>query len=149
MTNASPSSQARSTRSTSKSGQWVSRCPRDRASRLQFRARTSSDRERPGRFGASLGSLTTTRPIVRPNCLPVRTRFTPVGNTNPIFCCPYCPCHRQSRLRVRVPTRSILPRSVLDLPISHHLKVDSGDQLGPVGLGDFHVGQSLLQSAHV
>src|SRR5262245_46507986 len=149
MTSASRSSQARSTRLTLKSGRWVSRCPRDRASRSQFRARTSSDRGRPARFGASLGSLTTTRPIVRPNCLPARTRFTPAGSTNPISCCPCCPCHRQSRLRVRVPTQSILPRSVIDLPISHHLKVHSGDQLGPVGLVDFHVGQSLLQSAHV
>src|SRR5262249_40333944 len=102
MTNASRSSQARSMRLTSKSARWVSRCPRNRVSRSQFRGRTSNDRGRPGRFGASLGSLTTTRPIVRPNCLPVRTRFIPAGNTNPIFCCPCCPCDRQSRLRVRV-----------------------------------------------
>src|SRR5215471_6995908 len=149
MTNASRSSQARSMRLTSKSGPWVSRYPRDRVSGSQFRARTSSDRGRPVHFGASLGSLTTTRPIVRPNCLPARTRFTPAGSTNPISCCPCCPCHRQSRLRVRVPTRSIPPRSVFDLPISHHLKIHSADQLGPVGLGGFRVGQSLLQSARV
>jgi hypothetical protein len=54
-----------------------------------------------------LGSLTTTRPIGRPNCLPARTRFTPAGSTNPIFCCPCCP--RQSRVRVRVLTR-LIPR---------------------------------------
>src|SRR5215472_6725117 len=144
MTSANRSSQARSTRLTSKSGRWVSRYPRDRASRSQFRERTSSDRERPARFGASLGSLTTTRPIVHPNCLPVRTRFTPAGSTNPIFCCPYCPFDRQSRLQVRVQTRSIPPRSVFDLSISHHhLKIHSADQLGPVRLGGFRVGQSL------
>src|SRR5262245_15178065 len=41
------------------------------------------------------------------------------------------------------------PRLVLDLPISHHLKIHSADQLGPVCLGGFHVGHSLLQSARV
>src|SRR5262245_3630407 len=142
MTSASRSSQARSTRLTLKSGRWVSRCPRDRASRSQFRARTSSDRGRPARFGASLGSLTTTRPIVRPNCLPVRTRFIPAGSTNPIFCCPCCPCDRQSRLQVHVPTRLIPPRSVLDLSISHRLEIQSADQLGPVCLGSFRVSLS-------
>src|SRR5215470_16791438 len=61
---------------------------------LTMQGKDSSDRERPGRFGASLGSLTTTRPIVRPNCLPARTHFTPAGSTNPIFCCRCCPCDR-------------------------------------------------------
>ena len=98
---------------------------------------------------AAKGLTTTIRPIVHPNCLAARTRFTPAGSTNPIFCCPYCPFDRQSRLQVRVSTRSILPRSALDLPMSHHLKIHSADQLGPVGLGGFRVGQSLLQSARV
>src|SRR5215510_7836412 len=34
-------------------------------------------------------------------------------------------------------------------PISHHLKIHSADQVGPVCLGGFHVGHSLLQSARV
>src|SRR5262249_15583492 len=42
-------------------------------------------------------SLTTTRPIVRPNCLLARTHFTPAGSTNPIFCCRCCPCDRSAR----------------------------------------------------
>src|SRR5215813_3356219 len=75
MTSASYSSQAKSTRSISKSGRWVSRCPRDRALRLQFKARILRDREQPGRFGALLGSLTTTRPIVPQNYSPARIRF--------------------------------------------------------------------------
>jgi hypothetical protein len=37
--------------------------------------------------------------IVRPNCLPARTRFTPAGSTNPIFCCP-SPSDRQSCFQV-------------------------------------------------
>src|SRR5262249_52780670 len=41
----------------------------------------------------------TTRPIVRPNCLPAGTRFIPAGSINPIFCCPCCPSNRQSRLQ--------------------------------------------------
>jgi len=40
-------------------------------------------------------------------------------------------------------------RSVLDLPISHHLKIHSADQLGPVCVGSFHVNHSLFQSARV
>jgi len=48
-----------------------------------------------------------------------------------------------------VPTPLIPPRSLLDLPISHHFKIHSADQLGPVCLGGFHVGHSLLQSARV
>jgi len=76
------------------------------------------DFERPGATGPLRGRRlvhsATTRPIVRPNCLPARTRFMPAGSINPIFCCPCCPC--QSRLRVRVPTRLIPPRSVLDPP---------------------------------
>src|SRR5262245_8940217 len=64
MTSASYSSQAKFTRSISKSGRRVSRCPRDRALRLQFKARILRDREQPARFEALLGSLTTIRPIV-------------------------------------------------------------------------------------
>src|SRR5262249_40456229 len=56
---------------------------------------------------------------------------------------------RQARLRVHVLTRLIPPRSALELPVSHHLKIHSADQLGPVRLGGFRVGQSLLQSARV
>src|SRR5262249_46409205 len=55
---------------------------------------------------------------------------------------------RQARLRVHVLTRLIPPRSALELPVSHHLKIHSADQLGPVSLGGFHVGHSLFQSAH-
>src|SRR5262249_27753268 len=56
---------------------------------------------------------------------------------------------RQARLRVHVLTRLIPPRSALELPVSHHLKIHSTDQLGPVSLGGFHVGHSLFQSARV
>ena len=42
------------------------------------------------------------------------------------------------------------PRSTLDLPaVSHYPKIHSADQLGPVCLGGFHGGHSLLQSARV
>jgi NAD(P)-dependent dehydrogenase (short-subunit alcohol dehydrogenase family) len=44
------------------------------------------DREQPGRFGALLGSLTTTRPIVPQNYSPARIRFIPAARINPIFC---------------------------------------------------------------
>src|SRR5262245_49590104 len=86
MTSASYSSQAKFTRSISKSGRWVSRCPRDRALHLQFKARILRDREQPGRFGVLLGSLTTTRPIVPQNYSPARIRFIPAARINPIFC---------------------------------------------------------------
>src|SRR5262249_29301856 len=57
---------------------------------------------------------------------------------------------RRARLRVPVLARLIPPRSALELPFSHHLKIHSADQLGPVSLGGcFHVGHSLLQSARV
>src|SRR5262249_23743696 len=56
MTSASYSSQAKFTRSISKSGRWVSRCPRDRALHLQFKERILRDREQPGRFEVLLGS---------------------------------------------------------------------------------------------
>src|SRR5262249_61365530 len=83
---------------------------------LHGRPRTSSDRGRPARFGASLGSLTTTRPIVRPNYLPARTRFIQAGSTNPIFCCPCCPCDRHSRLRVRVSNPTLFSSPPPHLP---------------------------------
>src|SRR5262249_55320938 len=38
---------------------------------------------------------------------------------------------------------------ILDLSVSHHPKIHAADQLGPVCLGGFHVGHSLLQSAGV
>src|SRR5262249_44945068 len=50
-----------------------------------------------------------------------------------------------TRLRVHILTRLIPPRSALELPVSHHLKIHSADQLGPVSLGGFHVDHSLLQ----
>ena len=56
---------------------------------------------------------------------------------------------RQAHLRVHVLTQLIPPRSALELPVSHHLKIHSADQLGPMSLGGFHVGHSLLQSARV
>ena len=56
---------------------------------------------------------------------------------------------RQAHLRVHVLTQLIPPRSALELPVSHHLKIHSADQLGPVCLGGFHVGHSLLQSTRV
>ena len=65
---------------------WVSRCPRDRALRLQFKARILRDREQPGRFEVLLGSLTTTRPIVPQNYSPARIRFILAACINPIFC---------------------------------------------------------------
>src|SRR5215472_8154248 len=37
---------------------------------------------------------------------------------------------RQARLRVHVLTQLIPPRSALELPVSHHLKIHSADQLG-------------------
>ena len=51
--------------------------------------------------------------------------------------------HAIERLRVRVLSR-FPPRSALELPVSHHLKIHSADQLGPVRLGGFHVGRRLL-----
>jgi len=39
--------------------------------------------------------------------------------------------------------------STLDLPVSHHPKVQSADQLAPVCLGGFHFGRDLLQGARV
>jgi hypothetical protein len=62
---------------------------------------------------------------------------------------PCCLCDGRSRLRVHVLTRLMPPRSTLDLPVSHYPKIHSADQLGPVCLGGFHVGHSLLQSARV
>jgi hypothetical protein len=47
------------------------------------------------------------------------------------------------------PTRLIAPRSAFGLPISHHLKIHSADQLDPACLGGFHVGHSLFQGARV
>ena len=51
--------------------------------------------------------------------------------------------------RSNLQPRLIPPRSALELPVSHHLKIHSADQLGPVCLCGFHVGTSLLQSARV
>ena len=84
----------------------------------------SKDFERPGATGPLRGVAWFTHddPTDRPPELfaGTNTRFTPAGSTNPIFCCPCCPCDRQSCLQVRVPTRLIALRSVLDLPLPHH-----------------------------
>jgi hypothetical protein len=65
----------------------------------------------------------------------------------------YCASHVRFRVFQQtasaVPTRLIPPRSVLDLPICHQLKIHSANQLDPVCVGGFHVGHSLLQSARV
>jgi predicted acyl esterase len=118
-----------------------------RGSRLTLTIQ-GKDFERPGATGPLRGVAWFTHddPIDRPPEL--------FGGTNTLYTGGQHQSHLllpilPSRLQVRVPTRSIPPRSVFDLPISHHLKIHSADQFGPVRLSGFRVGQSLLQSARV